>query len=256
MRRLALIGIGTGHPDHLTLEAVAALNEASVVLVLDKREETADLTAFRHLVCARHVRGRTMRIVAAQDPPRDRGAPYEAGVEAWHAARAALLEDLIAREVPEGGLGAVLVWGDPSLYDSTIRIVDRIRARGRLALDHAVIPGISSPQVLAARHRIALNRIGGAVHVTTGRRLAAGWPEGADDVVVMLDGAEAFRGFLGRDLTIHWGAYLGGADEMLVAGPLDAVADEITRRRAEARARLGWIMDCYLLRRPLPAANA
>lgn len=250
MRRLLLIGIGTGDPDHLTLEAVAALNEASVVLVLDKREETADLTAFRRLVCARHVRGRAMRIVAAADPVRDRAAPYEAGVAAWHAARADLLEDLIAREVPDGGCGAVLVWGDPALYDSTIRVVDRIRARGRLALDHAVIPGISSPQVLAARHRIALNRIGGSIHVTTGRRLAAGWPEGADEVVVMLDGEETFRRFLGRNLTIHWGAYLGSPEEILVAGPLDAVADEISTRRAEARARLGWIMDVYLMGPP------
>jgi precorrin-6A synthase len=250
VRRLLLIGIGTGNLDHLTLEAVAALNEASVVLVLDKREETADLTAFRRRVCARHVRGRTMRVVAARDPTRDRTAPYEAAVEAWHAARAELVEDLIAREVPEGGTGAVLVWGDPSLYDSTIRIVDRILARGRLALAHAMIPGVSSPAVLAARHRIALNRIGGAVHVTTGRRLAAGWPADADDVVVMLDGAETFRRFLGQDLTIHWGAYLGSAEEILVAGPLDAVADAISARRAEARARLGWIMDVYRLSRP------
>ena len=34
-----------------------------------------------------------------------------------------------------------------------------------------------------------------------------------------------------------------------MAGDLAAVRDEIVRRRAEARARKGWVMDVYLLRR-------
>ena len=65
----------------------------------------------------------------------------------------------------------------------------------------------------------------------------------------MLDGRTAFAALPDADLDIYWGAYLGTPDEIVVAGALRAVKDEICRRRAEARARKGWIMDTYLLRR-------
>ena len=63
------------------------------------------------------------------------------------------------------------MWGDPSLYDSTIRIVESIRARGRVAVEYDVLPGHQRPQLLAARHRIVLHEVGRPLHVTTGRRL-------------------------------------------------------------------------------------
>ena len=146
-----------------------------------------------------------------------------------------------------GGWGAILVWGDPSLYDSTLRVLERIRAAGRLDLACEVVPGITSVQALTAAHRILLNRIGADVLITTGRNLAA---QGlvADSTVVMLDGEPAFDR-LDPELTIYWGAYLGSPDEILVSGRLGTVAPEIQRRRAEARARHGWIMDTALLRR-------
>ncbi|WP_204310050.1 hypothetical protein, partial [Enterobacter cloacae] len=53
---------------------------------------------------------------------------------------------------------------------------------------------------------------------------------------------------LDPDLAIYWGAYLGSADEMLVAGRLGDVASEILRLRRTGRAQHGWIMDIYLLR--------
>jgi precorrin-6A synthase len=113
-----------------------------------------------------------------------------------------------------------------------------------------VIPGISAVAALCARHAIALNRVGEAVHITTGRRLAReGLPPNAPDVVVMLDAHCAFAAQRGEDLDVYWGAYLGTPDEILVAGAVDDVADEIVRVRAAARERKGWIMDTYLLRR-------
>ncbi|MBX9873317.1 MAG: precorrin-6A synthase (deacetylating), partial [Beijerinckiaceae bacterium] len=151
-------------------------------------------------------------------------------------------------ELAEGQTGALLVWGDPALYDSTLRIVERVRDGG-LPLDWQVIPGISSVQALAARHRIPLNRIGEPVLITTGRKLAEGLPLAPDGVVVMLDGEQAFAKIPPEGLEIFWGAYLGTPDEILIAGPLAEVANTIARIRAEARARHGWIMDIYLLRR-------
>ncbi len=116
-----------------------------------------------------------------------------------------------------------------------------------------MIPGISSVQALAARHRVSLTQVGRPVHVTTGRLLAEGFPENCDDVVVMLDASCAFSGIAAPGVQIYWGAYIGTKDEILVSGPLSDVADEIRAVRAEARARKGWIMDTYLLRRTGPA---
>ncbi len=143
----------------------------------------------------------------------------------------------------------MLVWGDPAIYDSTLRIIELMRTGGR-ALEFEVIPGISSVQVLAAKHRIALNRIGESVLLTTGRKLAEGFPDDAGSVVVLLDGVQAFADLADPDLEIFWGAYLGTEHEILRAGKLAEVKDEIAAVRKQARQQHGWIMDVYLLRRP------
>ncbi len=105
-------------------------------------------------------------------------------------------------------------------------------------------------QALAAQHRIALNRIGEAVQITTGRKLAEGFPNNVDSVVVLLDGDQAFKKLEHEDLEIYWGAYLGTPEEILVAGKLSEVAGDIEAIREEARRKNGWIMDAYLLRKP------
>ena len=116
-----------------------------------------------------------------------------------------------------------------------------------------MIPGITAVQALAARHRIPLNRIAEPVLLTTGRRLAEGFPDGIDSAVVLLDGEDTFRKFADTavhgDMEIYWGAYLGTPDEILISGRLADVADEIHRRRAVARQKNGWIMDTYLIRK-------
>lgn len=141
------------------------------------------------------------------------------------------------------------MWGDPSLYDSTLGILEEILGRGTVEFEYDVVPGISSVSALAARHRTGLNRVASAVQITTGRRLAEGFPAEADDVVVMLDAHQAFREFADEDIHIYWGAYIGTPDEILVSGPIAEAAPRIERLRAEARERKGWIMDTYLLRR-------
>ena len=44
---LSLIGIGTGHPDHITRQGVAALNRAQLILVPQKGEDKAELAELR-----------------------------------------------------------------------------------------------------------------------------------------------------------------------------------------------------------------
>ncbi|GAA3504907.1 precorrin-6A synthase (deacetylating) [Streptomyces prasinosporus] len=264
MRKIHVIGIGAGDPDQLTLQAVKALRGTDVFFLLDKGEVKADLTRLRRDMLDTHVPEGTYRVVEARDPERDRsagGAAYSPAVGDWRSARADIYERLIAEELGEDETGAFLVWGDPSLYDSTLAILEEVLERGAVAFAYDVVPGISSVSALVARHRTGLNRVARPVQITTGRRLAEGFPEGVDDVVVMLDAHQTFRQYAGgngadgangtdgADIDIYWGAYLGTPDEILVSGPLAEAAPRIERLRAEARERKGWIMDTYLLRR-------
>jgi precorrin-6A synthase len=247
-----VIGIGAGDPEHLTVQAIKALNRAEVFFVVEKGGRASELVGLRHEILERYLDARRPpRIVQLHDPPRDRTAPaYRAAVRDWRARRAEVWERALGEELGEDGCGAFLVWGDPAIYDSTLAVLDEVLARGNVVFDHEVIPGISSPQALAARHRIPLNRVGGAVQITTGRRLASGFPQDADDVIVMLDADCRFSRLASEDVAIYWGAYVGTEDEILVSGRVGEVVDEIRRVRREARARKGWVMDTYLLRRP------
>lgn len=249
MRRILVIGIGAGDPSQITVEAIEALNAADVLFEIERG--AGDLTRAREEICRRYLApGRTPQVVRVAEPARDRTAPaYGAAVERWRAQRARVWETAIG-ELPPDACGGFLVWGDPSVYDSTIAVLHEIAGHATVPFSYDVIPGVSSIHALTARHRIALNRVGGAVLITTGRRLAEhGLPAGVDDIVVMLDRACSFRHVIGEPLDIYWGAYLGTQDEILLSGRLSAVAPEIERVRAEARERKGWIMDCYLLRR-------
>jgi precorrin-6A synthase len=254
MRRVSVVGIGSGDPDDITIAAIKALNASDAFFVIDKPRARSDLVALRRVILERYVEGAARRTVLVRDPERDRGADaYAEAVEDWRRRRADVWERLIADELAEDERGAFLVWGDPALYDSTIAVLDEIAARGTVAFELDVIPGISAVASLTARHAIALNRVGRPVQTTTGRLLAAeGLPAGVDDVVVMLDADCAFRTLAGEAIDIYWGAYLGTGDEILVSGAVADVADEIVRVRAEARERKGWIMDTYLLRRTAP----
>lgn len=247
MRKLLVVGIGAGHIEQITVQAINALNRADVLLVPQKGADKADLADLRRDMIARYVTNPKARTVEFTLPVRDaRNPSYTSGVDDWHDAIAALYAELLADELGADGSAAFLVWGDPSLYDSTLRILDRVRARG-LAFELDVVPGITSVQALTAAHAMTLNRVGEPVHVTTGRRLVEG-PVTADSVV-MLDGQLAFTKLDGEAFDIFWGAYLGQDKQILISGKLGDVASKIEAIRAEARAEHGWIMDTYLLRK-------
>jgi precorrin-6A synthase len=98
---------------------------------MDKGRDKEDLLRLRKEICERYVKNRSYWTVEARDPERDRtSTSYEAAVKAWHEERAALYERLIREELGDDGCGAFLVWGDPSLYDSTLRIIDQVLAEG------------------------------------------------------------------------------------------------------------------------------
>ena len=257
-RRIHVIGIGAGSPEHVTAEAAAALGEVDVFLVADKGGAKDELVAVRRAICERYIPAdHAYELVTVPDPQRGPDAErdpaeYARGVRDWHAARTDAYVRII-EGLPEDAVVGFLVWGDPAFYDSTIRVVDAIGER--IPTTVRVLPGISAFQTLAAAHGIVLHRVGEPVHVTTGRRLVEDWAR-ADDaglelgtVVVMLDGHLHCRELAAThpDTVIHWGAYVGMPQQALRSGRLADVIDEIVELRARLRAQHGWVMDVYAL---------
>ncbi|WP_110208049.1 precorrin-6A synthase (deacetylating) [Nocardioides daejeonensis] len=256
-RRVRLIGIGSGSLDQLTGEARAALASVDYVVAAAKHRHPGGslppgdsdpphkdpLLAVRQALCD----AAGVALVEVPDPPRDRDPrDYGAAVRDWHEARAAAYERVLLERPGDVGF---LVWGDPSLYDSTIRVVEQVLERGRLDFDYDVLPGLAAPQLLAARHRIVLHEVGQPVLITTGRRLAEAVAEGHPNIVVMLDGSLAARDLPAPDRwRIWWSANLGTPAEELVSGPLGGVLAQIDRARERARNASGWVMETYLLR--------
>ncbi|WP_462383706.1 precorrin-6A synthase (deacetylating) [Pseudomonas sp. Marseille-QA0892] len=251
MKHILIIGIGAGDPDHLTFQAVKAMNRADVFFLMDKGPSKSTLIDHRRRLCEQVITGDAYRFVEGDCPERIRHVPdYNGSVKDLNNDKRDVFEWMIGEQMHDGECGAFLVWGDPALYDSTIRIVEAIAKQGQIAIEYEVIPGITSLQALAARHRICFNSIGAGFQVMPARRLAEqGFPDTLDSVLVMLDAQDTYMRFVEQDLEIYWGAYVGSPDEALLAGPIADIAPRIKTLRAELRDRHGWIMDSYLLRR-------
>ena len=253
MRRVRLIGVGPGDPDQVTLEAVRAMREVAYFVVPDKSSRGGSrdpLVHARERLLDRHLDTPPV-VVKVQDPERERRpdrtatvAGYETAVASWHDARAEAYEEALLTHDGDAGF---LVWGDPAFYDSTIRVLEKVRARGGVEFEIDVIPGISSLQLLAARHGIVLHEVGQPLHVTTGRRLREAVAGGQDNVAVMLNQKLDLAGL--DDWRIWWGANLGTPHEVLVAGRVGDVLREIESLRGRTKDAAGWVMDIYLLRR-------
>jgi len=252
-KRVRVIGVGPGDPDLVTVEALGALRSVAYFIVSDKapRDGMPDpLVEARGRLLERHL-GHPPVVARIQDPVRERRPEatgtqeeYAAAVEAWHEARSQAYEDALLAHDGDAGF---LVWGDPAFYDSTIRILERVQRRGAVVFSLDVIPGISSIQLLAARHRIVLHEVGEPLHITTRRRLREAIESGQENLVVMLNSSIDLDGL--EDWQIWWGGNLGTVSEELVAGRVGDVLPLIDGARARAKAAAGWVMDIYLLRR-------
>jgi precorrin-6A synthase len=227
--RVHIIGIGMG-PHHVTPEAADALRAADYVVAGQKRNGDALFAVRREIADAYGV-----AVVAVPDPERDEGAGdggYVGAVADWHAARVAAYEAVLAERQ---GTAAFLVWGDPSFYDSTIRVIEAIAERGEVEVEYDVVPGIS-----------ALHDVGQPLHVTTGRLLAKAVAAGQTNIVVMLNRSIQVDGL--DDWTIWWGGNLGRPEEELVAGRIADVRDEVDAARERIRDSVGWVLDIFVVR--------
>ena len=248
MLELFLIGIGTGNPDHITRQAEKAIAQADLVLLPHKEDSKAELAQVR-LTLLQSLGVQEQRIAHFDMPVRrQQGDDYDQQVDEWHDAIAQRWNECLKANLPAGsGRVALLVWGDPALYDSTLRIASRL---GLNKEQVHVVPGITSMQVLCSAHGIALNEIGAPFLVTTGRQLReSGWPQGVNTLVVMLDGQASYEQLTDPDIDIFWGAYLGMPQQILMQGRLSEIKNSISAKRQQARQLHSWIMDIYLLRR-------
>lgn len=254
-RRVVAVGMGMG-PQHLTPQAVAALRSVDLVLAFDKAVGAGGshdpLLEVRRTICAEH----GVPLVVVPDAERDRregldGPAYAAAVADWHDRRVAAWERALAEHPGDVGL---LVWGDPGLYDSTLRLLDALGERRPLAVE--VVPGVSSLQLLAARHRVVLHDVTHPLHVTTARRLPEALDQGQRNVAVLLNRRIDLDGLGVGDWSLWWAANLGAAGEQAVAGRVADVLDEVHAARERAAAADGWVMDLYLLRAPAEPAAA
>jgi precorrin-6A synthase len=253
MKKIYLIGIGTGNPEHLTIQAINTLKEVNVFFILEKEsEKNQDLVKLRKEILQRYLPDGGYRVMTVKIPERKKGGRelevYKERVASWRRQKAEILSKLIKEEMADGETGAILIWGDPSLYDGHIEILNYILKEGWADFEFEVIPGITSIQVLTARHKIPLNFIGDSILITTGRRLKEIHPDDVKNSVVLLDNYLTYRNFTDADLHIYWGAYLGTEKEILISGRLKEVIDEIIRKRNEAKKNNGWIMETYILR--------
>ncbi len=252
--KVRILGVVMG-PQHVTPEVAEALRTADYVLAAEKADGDRLLALRRAIAWAHPGPNGPIEVVALPDSPRDRFAgltnsDYEAAVTDWHQARAAQYAAVLEQR---GGTAAFLVWGDPSLYDSTIRIIEKARDLLKLRsidLDFDVLPGVSAPQLLAARHRIVLHGVGRPVHITTGRRLQEAVATGLDNIVAMLNPPPQRLDFTGlHDWTMWWGANLGATGERLLTGRLGDVMPAVAEARTAAEAQDGWVMDLFLVRK-------
>ena len=250
MKKIYLIGIGPGNPDYLTVQAIEAMKGVDVFFFLEKRKGDEDFLKIRREILERYLDRGTYRVVSARIPKRKKGGNYVEEVRAWREEAAEVVAGLIKNEMEEGENGALLIWGDPSLYDGHLEMLQHILKRGVIDFEYEVIPGITSVQVLATRHKIPLNRIGESIVITTGRRLKEYAPAEITNTVVLLDSYSTFGRFKDADIDIYWGGYLGTEDEILFSGRLKDIIEELKKIRSEAKKKKGWLMDTYILRRP------
>ena len=248
MIELYLIGIGMGNPDHLTGSARAALQGADLIMIPEKEAFKSDLAIIRQKICKK-ILSPLPNIVMFKLPERLHSeAEYFKKVELWHDKIAVKWQSIIKQHLPKGGRAALMIWGDPTLYDSSLRIADRLKLQLK-ELKINTIPGLTSIQLLTAAYNIPLNSIGKPVTLSTGRQLRdKGWPEGCETLVVMLDGDTSFDQLEGELYEIWWGAFLGMPNELLISGRLDHCCEKIKSTRKLAKSDHGWIMDIYLLR--------
>ncbi len=244
MIKIFLIGMGTGNPEHLTMEGIKTLKKMDLILLPKKNNQKKELLNIRKHICKTILKKKT-RIKEYNIPSRTQKKNYRESVNIWHQKISENIFKIIKKKQSEKNKLGFLIWGDPALYDSTLRIISNLKIKYKLK----IISGISSIQALTSAHSISLNEIGESVLVTTGRKLKEEMFKNSKSVLVFLDGEYSFKFLDLKHYYIWWGAYLGMKKQILIKGRLSEVYKKIISRKKKAQTVNGWIMDTYLLKK-------
>ena len=245
---IVVIGIGTGNPEHMTVEAISALNAADLVLIPRKGAAKADLAELRRAICERYL-----------DEPRDpdrrvrhAGARRRrpATATASRPGTAAIAGDLprAARRRRAGTRGAAGLGRPVALRQHAAhpRPPRGRRARLRAGGWSRASPACRRwPPATASRS----TAIGGPVHVTTGRRLREARAGGRVDRGDARRRLRLPRRCRRRTSTSTGAPISAWRRRSSSPGRSPRSRERIVEARAAARAANGWIMDTYLLRR-------
>lgn len=240
MKKIYLIGIGPGDPKYLTVEAIETIRKLNVFLVPLKKGGKQELTDIRERIIDYCHPDRDYKLIKLDFPERKKSSPYEKSVKQWRDQKTEIILKAL-ENIEEAGL---LVLGDPSLYDGHIDIM--LELKKHISLEFEIIPGISSIQILSARHKISLSKIAGSVILTTPRGLKK-IKDLNDNIVVLLDNYETFKLFKEKNPKIYWGAYLGTEKESIYSGQLHQCIEQLIDLRRRLKKENGWIMETYLL---------
>ena len=244
MIKFFLIGMGTGNPEHLTIEGIKTLKKMDLILLPKKNNQKKELLNIRKHICKTIIVKKTI-IKEYNIPSRTQKKSYKESVNIWHQKISENILKIIKKNHSEKNKLGFLIWGDPALYDSTLRIISNLKIKYKLK----IISGISSIQALTSAHSISLNEIGESVLVTTGRKLRGEMFKNSKSVLVFLDGEYSFKFLDLKHYYIWWGAYLGMKKQILIKGRLSEVYKKIISRKKKAQTVNGWIMDTYLLKK-------
>jgi precorrin-6A synthase len=241
-KKVYIIGIGPGDPKYLTLEAYEIIKKAKNFIIPLKKGPKEELTKIREKVIEFCKEGKTdYRIIKVKFPERKKGGVYKLEVESWRKEKASILAEVL-KDVDEA---CFLVLGDPSLYDGHIEIFKEVSKN--LPMEIEVIPGISTINLLSAKHKISLTKVAETLVITTPRPLRK-QKEISRNTVVFLDNYETFKLFKDdSELMIYWGAYLGTEKEVLFNGKLFECWQELVELRRKLKEKHGYIMETYLL---------
>lgn len=241
-KKVYIIGIGPGDPKYLTLEAYEIIKKAKNFIIPLKKGPKEELTKIREKVIEFCKEGNTdYRIIKVEFPERKKGGSYKLEVESWRKEKASILAEIL-KDVDEA---CFLVLGDPSLYDGHIEIFKEVSKN--LPMEIEVIPGISTINLLSAKHKISLTKVAETLVITTPRPLRK-QKEISRNTVVFLDNYETFKLFKDdSELMIYWGAYIGTEKEVLFNGKLSQCWQELVELRRKLKEKHGYIMETYLL---------
>lgn len=240
--KVTIIGIGPGHPDQITVQAVKALNAHKVILIPVKEGTTTGDT--RRLIAERHLENPAAHDLIDVPMPKVSDRPkgeYTATVGTFRDRQAKAFAD--ALDAVEEGEVAILAWGCPTLFDGTIEGV-----RSYPGVELTVLPGVTSVSALAAAHGVVQTNIGQSVLITTGRQLKDGLPREHGTIADMVDAQGHVWNQDGPEWTAYWGAFVGLEHQALDHGPLEEMRERITAKRAALAEEHGWLFDIALLK--------